>query len=242
MSTTNKYRLLFLMVLVYLTLVSYKYGSDFVNDFNSMREERDQLINYQKTVSDRNMDFLNMKRTLNERYGFLSKYEVHYYAIIFRDFAEQYEIPWTVLAALVRVESNFDPSLKSPVGAKGMTQVMDNTGRKVAESLEIKYGKSTLWNDLLNMVIGFTYFCEQYKSARASGESGDVALKHAIGVYIGGNNYANKKRLADQIYVKEYNTSVYQEYKTLSWMYRGVSSEPRSDTNLSHEIELGISQ
>lgn len=184
---------------------------------------------------ERETKLKNIERTVLERYPFLSEMEVHYYSIFFLEFSEKYDLPWEVLAALVRVESNFDPSQKSSKGAKGMTQVIEETGKKVALDLGIRYEEGkTLWNDFLNMIIGFTYFGQTYEAKIQAGGTVDEAIREAIGTYIGGPDFRQKTN-GNKVYVMEYSTTVYQEYRTLAWMFKGVCAEVDS-------LETGLSE
>lgn len=184
-------------------------------------------------ISERRAKLKNIEKTVVERYAFLSELEVHYYSIIFLEFSEKYEMPWEVLAAIVRVESNFDPSLRSNKGAKGMTQVIEQTGKQMAKEIGIKYKfNKTLWNDILNMIIGFSYFGKHYRLSIEKGYTTDESVKEAIGVYLGGPNF--KRRLnSTRVYVIEYQTTVYQEYKTLRWMFQGISTSNEMIDELS---------
>lgn len=175
-------------------------------------------------ILERKTKLENIEKTILERYQFLSHLEVHYYSIIFLEFAEKYDMPWEVLAALVRVESNFDPSLRSSKGAKGMTQVIEQTGKQIAKEIGVDYKfNKTLWNDILNMIIGFSYFGKHYQISLEKGGTVDETVKETIGIYLGGPNF--KKRLnSTRIYVNEYQTTVYQEYRTLCWMFQGISA------------------
>lgn len=192
----------------------------------------------------------DIERTLLVSYEFLSKYEAHYYGGIFNDFSKVYGIPWEMYAALVRIESNFDPSQKSDKGAVGMTQVIESTGKSTAKAMKLNYREDkTLWNDLLNMMIGFTYFSDGYKVKLSEGATRDEALKHSIKRYLGGSDYQKKISSPTQrgketrIYVTEYNNTVWQEYRRLQYVFKGICAdtshvldEPVIDT-LSHPEE-----
>jgi soluble lytic murein transglycosylase len=184
----------------------------------------------------------DIEKTLKVNYEFLSKYEAHYYALMFNDFGQAYGIPWEVYAALVRIESNFDPTQKSDKDAKGMTQVIESTGKATAAKMGLHYKENeTLWNDLLNMMIGFTYFSEGYRSRLNEGASRDEAIQHAIKRYLGGSGYASEPKKPSsptnhgkekRIYVSEYNISVWQEYRKLQYVFKGVCADT---SNIIHD-------
>jgi len=119
--------------------------------------------------------------------------------------------------------------------AKGMTQVIEPTGKSTAAKMGLRYKDGeTLWNDLLNMMIGFTYFSEGYKQRLGEGANRDEALQHAIKRYLGGSGYANEPKKPPssvkpgkekRVYISEYNISVWQEYKKLSYVFKGVCAD-----------------
>ena len=139
----------------------------------------------------------------------ISQYEAHYYCIIYDDFATKYGIPWEIYPAVIRIESNFDPTVLSPKGAKGIAQVIEGTGKATADKMGIVYKPmSTLWNDLLCQLIGFTYLSEAIKKK---------GFEDGIKCYVGGLGFdAGRKDIG------EYRTTVRKEYDRLSYVYKGV--------------------
>jgi len=179
-----------------------------------------------KNLKEKNQQYVQkeqrlvcMQKTIEITYN-LSSYEAHYYSIIFDDFSQKYKVPWEAYPALVRIESNFNSGVMSKNRAKGMTQVLENTGKAQAEKLGITYNDGTLWNCLLNMIIGFDYFSEGYIEKKDS-LSKNNALKHAMKRYCGGPNYAIARQDA-KAYVKEYKSSLWDEYIRVSYIYKGV--------------------
>lgn len=160
----------------------------------------------------------NMQRTMEVVYN-LSPYEARYYSIIFNDFSEKYNLPWEAYPALVRIESNFNSGVMSKMRAKGMTQVLEETGKEQAAKLGIIYNDNTLWNCVLNMVIGFNYFSEGYAEKKSL--SKEDALKHAMKRYCGGPGYQTINPDA-KLYVREYKTSLWDEYLRVSYIYKGI--------------------
>jgi len=190
-------------------------------DYSSKKrinEENEGLLQQFRDVSDKLDTYIQrdkrisyMEKTLIIHYN-LSWYEAHYYSIIFDDFSQKYDVPWQIYPAVIRIESNFDPTIKSPKNAKGITQVIEPTAKEVAKKLGIEYKSITLWNDLLNMVIGLTYLSEGIK---------EVGLEDGIRRYIGGPGFDKGRKD-----IGEYRTTVRWEYERLSYIYRGVLNSP----------------
>lgn len=68
--------------------------------------------------------------------------------------------PWLV-ASLIRVESGGNPTIVSPVGAIGLTQIMPLTGAEVAKRLKIEgYTTATLNDPATNVRMGCAYLRE----------------------------------------------------------------------------------
>lgn len=66
-----------------------------------------------------------------------------------------------MMLAIARRESEFDPVVVSPVGARGLMQVMPATGRHVAEGLGISFNNDRMLTDWrYNAVIGGSYLGE----------------------------------------------------------------------------------
>ena len=63
--------------------------------------------------------------------------------------------------AIARRESEFDPNVRSSVGARGLMQVMPATGREVAGDLDLRFSVARLSNDpVFNARIGTAYLDE----------------------------------------------------------------------------------
>lgn len=150
-----------------------------------------------------------IEKTLMVHYK-LSEHEAHYYAIIMDDFAQQYGVPWQVYASMVRIESNFDPTRRSSKGARGMTQVMPKTGQAIAKRLNIPWrgDNATLWSEIPNMVIGFTYLGEAVK---------EKGIEDGFNTYIGGPGFDKGSKL-----VGDYRTTCRWEFERLMYIHHGV--------------------
>ncbi|WP_411221903.1 lytic transglycosylase domain-containing protein [Marivita sp. S2033] len=88
-----------------------------------------------------------------------SGYEIHapYYAL--HPVAElSHPVPTELVLAIARRESEFDPLVISPVGARGLMQVMPGTAREVAGWLQVDYSETKLLADpVYNAVLGSAY-------------------------------------------------------------------------------------
>jgi soluble lytic murein transglycosylase len=66
---------------------------------------------------------------------------------------------WTMVHAITRQESQFDPAAMSRVGARGFMQLMPGTARQVAPAAGVSYQLDKLTSDTqYNMRLGSTYF------------------------------------------------------------------------------------
>ncbi|WP_292289098.1 lytic transglycosylase domain-containing protein [Marivita sp.] len=86
-------------------------------------------------------------------------HEVHapYYAL--HPLAEvAHPVPTELVLAIARRESEFDPRVVSPVGARGLMQVMPRTAQEVAGWLNVEYSETRLLGDpVYNAVLGAAY-------------------------------------------------------------------------------------
>ena len=86
-------------------------------------------------------------------------HEVHgpYYALHgLADMA--HPVPAELVLSIARRESEFDPTVISPAGARGLMQVMPATAREVAGWLDVEYSETKLLEDpVYNAVLGAEY-------------------------------------------------------------------------------------
>ncbi len=68
------------------------------------------------------------------------------------------QVPTTELMAIARRESAFYPEVRSPVGARGLMQVMPATGKQVASGLGIRHRSADLYNVNHNVLLGSAYY------------------------------------------------------------------------------------
>jgi soluble lytic murein transglycosylase len=168
-----------------------------------------------------------MSLTLMVVYG-ISKWEAHYYSIMFYDFSKNYGIPWEIYPAVIRIESNFKPTLVSNKQAKGLMQVISSTAIEECKLLGIEYvDGQTLWNEICNLAIGCNYLSRMIKEKGMDG---------GVRCYLGGPGATNIQT-ADSSkaqYVYEYKTSVWKEYKELTYAFKGIVAESGQRYNEMH--------
>ncbi len=76
--------------------------------------------------------------------------------------ADYYGINRDLAAALIKVESSWDPGARSPKGAMGLTQVMPKTWEKDVQKL-VPGGLQNPWDPFQNMMGGFAYLVSMIK-------------------------------------------------------------------------------
>ena len=80
------------------------------------------------------------------------------YQETFDHYASVQKVPSTELMAIARRESAFFPAARSPVGARGLMQIMPATGKQVARSLGRPHQRSDLYDVDHNVLLGSAYY------------------------------------------------------------------------------------
>lgn len=80
------------------------------------------------------------------------------YRGVFAQHASAQQVPSTELMAIARRESAFYPQARSPVGARGLMQIMPATGKQVASSIGAAHSRSDLYKVEHNVLLGSTYY------------------------------------------------------------------------------------
>jgi soluble lytic murein transglycosylase-like protein len=95
-----------------------------------------------------------------------------------------YKLDPSLVHAVIRAESGFDPDARSPRGALGLMQVMPDTGRLAARSMKIAYtGDASLLHPPTNMAVG-----QAWLKYLARTKTVDNSLIHLIAAYNAGEN------------------------------------------------------
>lgn len=170
----------------------------------------------------------HMERTLMVHYK-ISWYEAHYYSIIFDDYVQKYDslfkahnIDWQIFPAIIRIESNFNPTAVSKKMAKGIMQLLDETAEEMIEKINtedqgkgrhpIKYTKKVLFNDVLNMIFGIEYLCKMIAETQD--------FEAGIQAYLGGPGFDKGRKD-----IGRYRTTVRWEYDRLKYIHKGVIND-----------------
>ena len=80
------------------------------------------------------------------------------YQNVFEEYASVRAVPSTELMAIARRESAFFPQAQSPVGARGLMQIMPATGKEVASSLKKRHSRADLFDVEHNVLLGSAYY------------------------------------------------------------------------------------
>ena len=69
--------------------------------------------------------------------------------------SKKYKLAPALVASLIRQESNFNPRATSPVGARGLMQLMPSVGRTIAKGQGIQdYTDESLYDPAINIRLG----------------------------------------------------------------------------------------
>jgi len=208
-------------VIIHLVLFSSlgAYGAFYY--LGRVHKDRDLLL---KENTERLMGYIRREQRIEDmtdvlvRSYDLDSIRAYYYSFFFDEMSRKYGFDWEWYAALMRMESNFNPSAKSKSRppAKGLMQIKEKTIKDMCDSLHISYRPdTTVWDDVASILCGAHYFSMH---ARKKG------AEYGARVYVGGRDYLRtiKYSREDRQYVKEYKSSVVREFRRLSMAYDGV--------------------
>lgn len=112
--------------------------------------------------------------------------------------AHEYGLDPYLVAAVIRTESRFRPDATSAQGARGLMQIMPETGEWAASQLKIPYSPEMLYDPDYNIRLGCWYLAELHREF-----NGDPVL--ALAAYNGGRNNV-KKWLNERRWTGEHQT------------------------------------
>lgn len=116
------------------------------------------------------------------------------YDFLLKKYAAGIGMDWRLLAAIVFHESKFNELALSPVGAKGLMQLMDVAA--------IHYGEpeANLYDPETSIRLGAVLLEDLVKKFRKEGVSDEDVIRFAIAAYnVGGGSLANRRAQADSL-------------------------------------------
>lgn len=130
-----------------------------------------------------------------------------------------------LVAAVIRAESRFRPQATSPQGARGLMQIMPETGRWAAQQMKMDYNPDWLYEPEYNIRIGCWYlanllqeFGEDPVLALAAYNGGQSNVKK----WLDERQWTGEHQTLDQIPFNEtrhYVAVVLRDYERYRWLY-----------------------
>ena len=118
--------------------------------------EADSLSGQAEDNAERTQKLMKIKRQIESaRY---SKSVLKYRPVI-KKYAKRYGFDWRLIVAQIMQESRFREQARSPVGARGLMQLMPRTEREISRELDFQY---ILKNPRENIAAGIYHMKKQY--------------------------------------------------------------------------------
>lgn len=130
------------------------------------------------------------------------------YGKTIRKYANKYGVDWRLVVAVMKVESRFDHSAESYMGAKGFMQIMPATQSELADKMGID--DVVLDNPHGNIRGGIYYLARLYKQYGNQGLSEENQLKFTLAAYNAGPG-----RINDAQKMAEYVNDNPKEWKSV---------------------------
>ena len=93
----------------------------------------------------------------------LRTYPLEYTDIIYK-YADEYDVPKSVILAMIKVESNFKEKATSHAGACGLMQLMPDTFTWLASTLDEEVSEEQIYDPEMNIKYGTYYVSTLYSS------------------------------------------------------------------------------
>lgn len=150
---------------------------------------------------------------------------LHYEHILLSE-ARYHQLDPLLLAAVVKVESNYNPNATSNKGAMGLMQIMPDTGAWVAQQLAMSnWRKEQLYNPDLNIHMGAWYlshlllmFEGEVTLALAAYNSGASNVRRWLNKGTWDGSLANNHKIPFPE-TRHYVVSVMRAYQWYRWVY-----------------------
>ncbi|WP_418792097.1 lytic transglycosylase domain-containing protein [Phosphitispora sp. TUW77] len=141
--------------------------------------------------------------------------------------AEKNNIDPYLVAAIIKTESNFVPTAESPMGAKGIMQIMPETGAWAAEKMKLREFKpDDLYDPEINIKIGAWYISDltnEFKGnkmvvvAAYNGGRGNVREWLEQGIWTGEHAGVDQIPFTE---TREYVKKVLRNYSWYRYLYQ----------------------
>lgn len=155
-------------------------------------------------------------------------YPIHYYDEITQN-AKNWNNDPTIILSIIREESYFNPSAKSPVGATGLMQLMPATAREAANRAGLTLPNTKLLKDpYINIKLGNIYYASLKRQLYNKDVLAVLAYNGGIGSvsrWKASINYEDSDEFVEQIPYSEtqnYLKKVFRSYWNYLRIYNGV--------------------
>ncbi len=136
----------------------------------------EEITKLRKTLFHKYFD--EPKRTRDEIKGLSEKGEISPFDNIVKRYAKEYDFDWRLVVAQMFQESSFNPGAKSWVGARGLMQVMPDTGKQV--------GETKLFDPETSVRAGLKYLQWLYRKFEGKGISPENKMWFTLASYNAG--------------------------------------------------------
>jgi len=173
----------------------------------------EKQIDYQQQKVNELEEKLQIFKAIEDfQIGFKDNEVGHLTEVIYSE-SKRYEYDPMFILAIILTESSFKKGQKSPVGARGLMQVVPFVGKDLAERTGVDWqGSQTLFEPATNIKLGTFHFFEQIL------KFGDI--KKALLAYNMGETRLRGLIRQDKPLPKAYLNRVLENYKMLKETYR----------------------
>jgi membrane-bound lytic murein transglycosylase F len=140
------------ILIVLLSITACQHSAQDKSDImqNDTLDEKSGLTN------ERDEKWLELKKQIESAH--YSKSVLKYSPVI-KKYAKRYGFDWRLIVAQIMQESRFREQARSPVGARGLMQLMPKTEREISRELDFQY---ILKNPRENIAAGIYHMKKQY--------------------------------------------------------------------------------
>lgn len=149
------------------------------------------------------------------------------YADLVTKYSEKYNLDTYLVFSIIRIESKFNPQATSHKGARGLMQIIDQTGAWAAKEIGIEnYHSDRLYEPEINIQIGCWYIrklINQYKDNLETSLAAYNAGSGNVSKWLGNEKYSDDAEKLNFIPFKEtreYVEKVMKSQKCYERLYR----------------------